>query len=169
MLTTLENQGYAFAKVDPPVAHEDPDKHVLNLSFHVVTGPRVQIGEIRFEGLKRVHERLVRRRLLLHTGQPYSAIAVEQARKDLLTLGVFAAVSVRLGGGARHVGARAGHLSDERAAAACRQPQRRILQRSRRQRRRDLERSQRARQRRAAQSVRQGDQSGRHSQHWHRL
>ncbi len=97
LLTALENQGYAFARVDPPVAHEDPDKHVLNLSFRVVTGPRVQIGEIRFEGLKRVHERLVRRRLLLHTGQPYSAIAVEKARKDLLTLGVFAAVSVRLG------------------------------------------------------------------------
>lgn len=97
LLTALENQGYAFAKVDPPVAREDPDKHVLNLSFHVVSGPRVQIGEIRFEGLKRVHERLVRRRLLLHTGQPYSAIAVEKARMDLLTLGVFAAVSVRLG------------------------------------------------------------------------
>jgi translocation and assembly module TamA len=97
LLTALENQGYAFAKVDPPVAREDPEKHVLNLSFHVVSGPRVQIGEIRFEGLKRLHERLVRRRLLLHTGQPYSAIAVEEARKDLLTLGVFAAVSVRLG------------------------------------------------------------------------
>ena len=97
LLTALENQGYAFAKVDPPVAHEDPDKHVLNLIFRVATGPRVQIGEVRFEGLKRVHERLVRRRLLLHTGEPYSAIAVEQARKDLLTLGVFSAVSVRLG------------------------------------------------------------------------
>jgi translocation and assembly module TamA len=97
LLTVLENQGYAFAKVDPPVAREDPDKHVLNLSFHVVSGPRVQIGEIRFEGLKRTHERLVRRRLLLHAGQPYSAIAVEEARKDLLTLGVFAGVSVRLG------------------------------------------------------------------------
>jgi translocation and assembly module TamA len=66
------------------------------LTFHVVTGPHVQIGEIRFEGLKRVHERLVRRRLLLHTGEPYSALAVERARKDLLTLGVFASVNVRL-------------------------------------------------------------------------
>ena len=96
LLTTLENQGYAFAKVDPPVAHEDPDKQVLNLSFHVVPGAHVSIGEIRFEGLKRVHERLVRRRLLLHTGEPYSALAVERARKDLLTLGVFASVSVQL-------------------------------------------------------------------------
>jgi translocation and assembly module TamA len=97
LLTLLENHGYAFAKVDAPVAQEDPVKHVLDLSFHVVTGPAVRIGDIRFEGLGRVHERLVRRRLLLHTGEPYSAIAVEKARKDLLTLGVFAAVSVRLG------------------------------------------------------------------------
>jgi len=96
LLTALENEGYAFAKVDPPIAREDPDRHVLNLTFHVVTGPHVQIGEIRFEGLKRVHERLVRRRLLLHTGEPYSALAVEHARKDLLALGVFASVSVRL-------------------------------------------------------------------------
>ena len=96
LLTALENQGYAFAKVDPPVAEEDPDKHVLNLTFHVVAGPHVQVGEIRFEGLKRVHERLVRRRLLLHTGEPYSALAVEQARKDLLTLGVFSSVNVHL-------------------------------------------------------------------------
>jgi translocation and assembly module TamA len=99
LLTALEDHGYAFAKVDPPIAYEDPAAHVLNLSFHVVAGPKVRIGEISFEGLKRVHERIVRRRLLLHTGQPYSALEVEKARKDLLTLGVFAAVSVRLAEG----------------------------------------------------------------------
>lgn len=104
LLTALQNQGYAFAKVDPPVAEEDPHQHVLNLTFHVVTGPHVQIGDIRFEGLKRVNERLVRRRLLLHTGEPYSALAVEQARKDLLTLGVFASVNVRLGSAADSAG-----------------------------------------------------------------
>jgi translocation and assembly module TamA len=97
LLTELENQGYAFARVDPPIAYEEPQRRLLNLSFHVVSGPKVQVGDIRIEGLKRVHETFVRRRLLLHTGQPYSAIAVEQARKDLLSLGLFAAVSVRLG------------------------------------------------------------------------
>ncbi|MBV8910440.1 MAG: BamA/TamA family outer membrane protein, partial [Gammaproteobacteria bacterium] len=96
LLTALENHGFAFAKVDAPVAYEDADKRELNVSFHVTTGPAVRVGELRFEGLKRVHERLVRRRLLLHTGEPYSAIAVENARKDLLTLGVFSAASVRL-------------------------------------------------------------------------
>jgi translocation and assembly module TamA len=104
LLTTLENHGYAFARVDAPVVYEERDTQVLNLSFHVVTGSKVQIGEIRFEGLKRVHERLVRRRLLLRTGEPYSAIAVEKARQDLLTLGVFAAVSVRLGDAADAAG-----------------------------------------------------------------
>jgi translocation and assembly module TamA len=97
LLTELENQGYAFARVDAPVAYEEPQRQLLNLSFHVVSGPKVQLGDIRIEGLKRVHEDFVRRRLLLHTGQPYSAIAVERARKDLLALGLFAAVSVRLG------------------------------------------------------------------------
>jgi translocation and assembly module TamA len=97
LLTALENHGYAFARVDAPVAYEDPAQRVLNLSFHVMTGPAVEIGEIRFEGLGRVHEKLVRRRLLLHSGEPYSALAVEKARKDLLALGVFGAVSVALG------------------------------------------------------------------------
>jgi translocation and assembly module TamA len=96
LLTSLENHGYAFAKVDPPIAYEDPSAHVLNLNFHVVTGPQVRVGEITLTGLKRVHEGIVRRRLLLRTGQPYSALQVEKARKDLLTLGVFAGVNVHL-------------------------------------------------------------------------
>ncbi len=97
LLTTLENHAYAFAKVDAPIAYEDPENHVLNLTFHVVPGAQAEIGDIHFQGLKRVREPILRRRLLLHTGQPYSAIAVEQARKDLLVLGVFAAVNVHVG------------------------------------------------------------------------
>jgi translocation and assembly module TamA len=97
VLTTLQNDGYAFAKVDPPIAYEDPDNRVLNLTFHVETGPQVAIGDIGITGLKRVHESFVRRRLLLHTGEPYSAAAVEKARADLLATGVFSTVVVRLG------------------------------------------------------------------------
>ena len=95
--TALEDQGYAFAKVDTPVAHEDPPNRVLDVSFHVVTGARVNIGEIRFRGLKRMHEAFVRNRLLIHKGEPYGASKIEQARKDLLALGVFSSVTVQLG------------------------------------------------------------------------
>jgi len=99
LLSALEEQGYAFAKVDPPVAYEDKTQPLLDVTFHVEVGPRVNIGEIHFTGLKRVHESLLRRRLLLHTGELFRASAVERARADLLSpsIGVFASVSVRMG------------------------------------------------------------------------
>ncbi len=95
--TTLQNHGYAFATVEPPVAREDPEKRVLDLTFRVAAGQHVAVGEIRFQGLVRTHESLLRKRLLLHTGEPYDAANVEKARRDLLNLGVFSSVTVRLG------------------------------------------------------------------------
>ena len=97
MLTAVQELGYGFAKVDPPVAYEAADAPVLDLRFHVVTGPKVNIGVIRFEGLQRVHESLVRARLLLHTGDPYSPSAIERARHDLLSMGVFNQVTLVIG------------------------------------------------------------------------
>jgi len=95
--SALEDEGYAFAKVDPPVAHEDPPNRVLDVSFHVVAGALVKIGAIRIRGLKRMHERFVRKRLLVHTGEQYGASKIEKARKDLLGLGVFTSVTVQIG------------------------------------------------------------------------
>jgi translocation and assembly module TamA len=65
--TALQNDGYAFAKVDQPIAYERPATHVLDLTFPVTTGPRVRIGKIRIEGLRTVRERVVTRRLRVHT------------------------------------------------------------------------------------------------------
>jgi translocation and assembly module TamA len=104
LLSVLGEQGYAFAKVDAPVAYEDKADPVLDVTFHVVAGAKVRIGEIRFRGLKRVHEQLVRRRLLIHTGEQYNSSAVERARADLLNLGVFAAVGVEVGSKADDTG-----------------------------------------------------------------
>ena len=97
LLNSLEDQGYAFAKVDTPIAQEIPAERVLDVSFHVETGARVQIGDIRIRGLKDVKEAVVRKRLLVHSGEQYGATKIENARKDLLAMGVFASVSVRLG------------------------------------------------------------------------
>jgi len=94
----LREEGYAFAKVDEPQATEDATQPVLDVSFHVETGAKVKVGEIHFAGMKRVHESLLRKRVLLHTGEQYSASLVERARKDLASLGVLAAVTARLGG-----------------------------------------------------------------------
>jgi translocation and assembly module TamA len=100
----LEDQGYAFAKVDPPIAHEIPAERVLDVSFHVVTGARVQIGDINIQGLKRLRESFVRQRLLVHKGEQYGASKIEKARKDLLALGVFTTVTAKIGTAANSAG-----------------------------------------------------------------
>jgi len=97
LLAALQNEGYAFAKVDPPVAYQDASEPVLDVSFQATAGERVNIGAIHITGLKRLHEPFVRTRLLLHTGEQYTPAAVERARRDLLSVGAFAAVTVQLG------------------------------------------------------------------------
>jgi translocation and assembly module TamA len=97
LLTTLQEQGYAFAKVDPPVAYEAADAPELDLKVHIEAGHKVNIGEIRIEGLQRVHEKVARGRLLIHSGDLYRPSVIEKARHDLLALNVFAQVSVQTG------------------------------------------------------------------------
>jgi translocation and assembly module TamA len=97
LLTALQEQGFALAKVDPPIAYEAADAPVLDLRFQVTSGRKYTIGEIHIAGLKRVHESLLRRRLLLHTGDQYRPSVIERARQDLLALTVFDQVSVQVG------------------------------------------------------------------------
>jgi translocation and assembly module TamA len=104
LLTALQEQGYAFAQVDPPIAYEAADAPVLDLSFHVSAGGKVRIGDIHVEGLQRVHESLVRKRLLLHRGDLYKPSAIEAARRDLLGMNVFGQVSVQVGSKADETG-----------------------------------------------------------------
>jgi translocation and assembly module TamA len=92
----LQDDGYAYARVDPPHAREDATQHLLNVTFHVTTGERRQIGDIRITGLESIKESFVRRRLLVHTGDQYRATAIEAARRDLLGQSVFSQVSVHI-------------------------------------------------------------------------
>jgi len=97
MLNALQEQGYAFASVGPPVAYEAAQEPVLDLHFHVTTGAKVNVGAIHFEGLQRVHEALLRGKIVLQTGELYRPSAIERARHDLLALGVFSQVSLQTG------------------------------------------------------------------------
>jgi translocation and assembly module TamA len=97
LLSALQEQGYAFAQVDPPIAYEAADAPALDLSFHLTAGSKVRIGDIHVEGLQRIHESLVRRRLLLHSGDLYKPSVIEAARRDLLGMNVFGQVSVQVG------------------------------------------------------------------------
>lgn len=94
LLTALEEHGYALAKVDAPVATEDDDARVIDVSFKVDAGPKVEIGAITFKGLRDVHEAFVQRALTVHSGQLYQPSRIEAARQALLALGVFSGVGV---------------------------------------------------------------------------
>ncbi len=94
LLSALQEDGYALARVDPPVATEVPADHALDVSFHVTTGPRVDIGDISVTGLVRTHESFVRRRLLITPGELYQPSKIEAARQDLASVGVFSGVKI---------------------------------------------------------------------------
>jgi translocation and assembly module TamA len=94
LLSSLEEEGHALAKIEEPVAYEDTSEPVLDVEFKVNAGPKVRIGEVLITGMTRTHEAFIRKRLLLHAGEPFSPSRIEHARTDLLALGVFAGVTV---------------------------------------------------------------------------
>ena len=96
LLGALREDGHALADVKTPVAYLHPDSHTLSIVFDVHEGPRVDIGAIHLAGLRQVNERFVRRRLLVHTGAPYQPSAIEAARQDLASIGVFSDVRVSI-------------------------------------------------------------------------
>lgn len=92
MLSQLRNHGYALAKVDLQPATLYPAANAMVLTFHVDSGPRVNIGPITFQGLDGVNESFARRVLPLHEGQLFSADAIDKARSDLASTPIFASV-----------------------------------------------------------------------------
>jgi translocation and assembly module TamA len=92
LLDALRTDGYPLAKVPVPVATLHPGQNKLDVEFQPDAGPRADIGPISFSGLKDMNEAFVRRRLLLHQGQQFSPGAIELARQDLSSIGVFSVV-----------------------------------------------------------------------------
>jgi translocation and assembly module TamA len=92
LLTALQDRGYAFAKVSAPVAYERPDSRELDVTYTVTTGKTALFGAIEVTGLQRTARSSVLSRLGMHSGQPYSAQAIEKARNNLLAMGVFGTV-----------------------------------------------------------------------------
>ncbi len=94
LLTALEEDGYALATVEAPTAIADNDRHTVDLTYKVETGPRADIGRISFTGLKDVHEDFVRKALTIKPGERYSPSRIEAARRAVAALGVFSGVTV---------------------------------------------------------------------------
>ena len=93
--TQLEEDGYARARVAPPVATADDGAHVLDIVFTAEPGRRAHLGAIAIIDLHDVNESYVRRLLTVHTGDLYQPSRIESARQALLSTGLFSGVTVR--------------------------------------------------------------------------
>jgi translocation and assembly module TamA len=90
----IRADGYPLAKVPVPIATLHPDQNRLDIEFRPETGPKADVGPISLSGLKDMNESFVRQRLLLHQGDHFSPLAIEAARQDLSSTGVFSVVRV---------------------------------------------------------------------------
>ncbi|MGH7121556.1 MAG: autotransporter assembly complex protein TamA [Acetobacteraceae bacterium] len=95
LLDALRAEGYGLAKVSEPLAILRPVSRTLDITFHVDTGPRVDLGPISISGLKTVRESFIRRRLTIHPGEQFSPAALTAARTNLAELPIFSSVSIR--------------------------------------------------------------------------
>ncbi|MBV9330919.1 MAG: BamA/TamA family outer membrane protein [Alphaproteobacteria bacterium] len=95
LLTGLEEDGYALAKVDQPSAVADDQAHVVDVTFNVVTGPKADIGAITITGLHDVHEPVVQTAIGIKPGDLYRPSKIEESRKSVLALGVFSGAEAR--------------------------------------------------------------------------
>lgn len=69
-------------------------KHVEALA-RIEPGPRVTVGEVRFEGAQKTSRTVLARRVRATPGEPLDPLSIEQARFRLGRLGVFDRVDVR--------------------------------------------------------------------------
>src|SRR5262249_35105103 len=90
---SLENRGYAFAKVKNAI-NVDLKRHVADVTFTVDTGDKARLGPVTISGLGDLPEEPVRRALDLHEGELFSASKLADARNAVLALDVFADAEV---------------------------------------------------------------------------
>lgn len=94
IVTALADRGYAFAKVTGRV-QVDLALHTAVISFSVEPQGKATYGPIRIVGLKDLPEGPTRDALSLEKGAPYSRADIEDAKTQLVNLGVFATVDIR--------------------------------------------------------------------------
>ncbi len=92
----LYKEGYADAKVEVGVApwSEGGLEQGLEVTALIDRGPVVRVAKVKTEGLFRTRESVVERRIRFGEGDPLNPAMVEEARFQMLRLGIFDRVDV---------------------------------------------------------------------------
>ena len=89
--------GYPDVAVSLRPVESTTNANVIRLDFDAIvqTGPRMRVGEVRFDGHRRTRPRVIENRISLETGDWLDPLEVERGRQRLARLGVFDRVEVR--------------------------------------------------------------------------
>lgn len=102
MRTVFFAAGYpdVTVRIEPVQEVEGAETNRVELAAVIQPGPRVVLGDVRFEGEDRTRESFLRRRVDLKPGEPLNRIEVEQGRGRLTRMGIFDTVGLRYEQGA---------------------------------------------------------------------
>lgn len=93
----LYRRGHPDVKVQPlrQVGPEANGVRPVSVVVRIDPGPRVTIGQVRFEGAQKTAAPVLERRVRTTPGEPLNPLAIEQARFRLGRLGIFDRIDVR--------------------------------------------------------------------------
>ena len=87
------DQGYAFVNVIP-LTDTDPESGVVDITFDIQKGRKVNIGRIDITGNDPTFDKVVRREIPISEGDLYSGSGLDEARMRLQRLGFFETVQI---------------------------------------------------------------------------
>ena len=82
------NLGYAFVDIDPTY-DRDVEKKVMNLTFKVLTSPRVYVERIDITGNTTTRDKVIRREFRINEGDAFNAQRLKRSQDRLQSLGYF--------------------------------------------------------------------------------
>jgi len=95
MAAWLRNRGYPYAQVLRNFDAE-ADERSADLRFEAVPGPRMRIGDVVVEGVRRLDTATVLHALSVHPGEPYREDLMYRSQRDLYGAGMYRAAAVTL-------------------------------------------------------------------------
>jgi outer membrane protein assembly complex protein YaeT len=95
--TNLYHSGYPDTTVQISTLHAETNNNLINydLAAKIIAGPKIKLGEVKFEGRKKTKLEVLTKRMQLTPGELLDRIRVERARYRISELGIFDTVGLR--------------------------------------------------------------------------
>ena len=91
----LGNKGYAFAQVNP-IPEIDKKNHTVNLKFVVISGKKVYVNKITFNGNSITNDYVLRRQLQYYEQGPYNKSSIDKSQIRLNQLSYLKSAKLKL-------------------------------------------------------------------------